>query len=436
MGLVLDIVPNHMATDPANPFWADPALREQFFDLDPVTGRHRRFFDIDDLAGVRQEDPAVFEATHELVLSLVADGVVDGLRIDHPDGLADPAGYLQRLRDGGVERVWVEKILDPGRAPARLAGQRHGRLRVPQRRLRAVRRSRRRGFDDSAVGDGVRRQPGIRRGRARGKARAGARDVRARASIGCTGSAPRSIWTISRSALAGLPVYRTYVEPAAGAVSELDRADVAELPEPVRRRLLLEEPAPAEFVTRFQQTTPAIMAKGVEDTAFYRYARLLALNDVGGDPSRFSIDVDRFHAGCVERRERFPLNLLTTMTHDAKRSADVRARIGALASVADEWRACVERWLELTEPLRSNGAPDDVERHFLFQTLVGAWPISSERIGEYMFKALARSEAQHELGGAGPRVGGRRRAVLPGVVRRSRVHLLAGGVRGSARAAR
>ena len=84
---------------------------------------------------------------------------------------------------------------------------------------------------------------------------------------------------------------------------------------------------------RFQQTTPAIMAKGVEDTAFYRYARLLALNDVGGDPSRFSNSVDRFHAGCVERVERFPLNLLTTMTHDAKRSADVRARIGALASV-------------------------------------------------------------------------------------------------------
>ena len=112
MGLVLDTVPNHMATDPANPFWSDPALREQFFDLDPVSGRWRRFFDVDDLAGVRQEDPAVFEATHELVLALVREGVADGLRIDHPDGLADPAGYLQRLRDGGAERVWVEKILN------------------------------------------------------------------------------------------------------------------------------------------------------------------------------------------------------------------------------------------------------------------------------------------------------------------------------------
>ena len=114
MGVVLDVVPNHMAADDANRYWADPELRARFFDIDPVTGRHRRFFDVDDLAGVRQEDEHVFEQTHALVLSLVAEGLVDGLRIDHPDGLADPAGYLARLRDRGAARVWVEKILDPG----------------------------------------------------------------------------------------------------------------------------------------------------------------------------------------------------------------------------------------------------------------------------------------------------------------------------------
>src|SRR5215212_9283371 len=114
LGLLLDIVPNHMATDDANPYWADPERRAQFFDLDPETGRHRRFFDIDHLAGVRQEDPEVFAATHALALRLVRDGLVDGLRIDHPDGLADPAQYLERLRDGGARHVWVEKILDPG----------------------------------------------------------------------------------------------------------------------------------------------------------------------------------------------------------------------------------------------------------------------------------------------------------------------------------
>jgi len=114
MGLILDIVPNHMAADDANRYWSDPELRRRYFDIDEETGRHRRFFDIDHLAAVRQEDEAVFEETHRLALALVRDRTVDGLRIDHPDGLADPAGYLRRLRDGGARHVWVEKILDPG----------------------------------------------------------------------------------------------------------------------------------------------------------------------------------------------------------------------------------------------------------------------------------------------------------------------------------
>ena len=108
LGIVLDIVPNHMATDEANRYWTDPSLRERFFDVDPVTGRHRRFFDIDDLAGVRQEDQSVFEETHRLVLGLVREGFVDGLRIDHPDGLSDPLQYLRaaarRGRGDGVDR--------------------------------------------------------------------------------------------------------------------------------------------------------------------------------------------------------------------------------------------------------------------------------------------------------------------------------------------
>ena len=160
------------------------------------------------------------------------------------------------------------------------------------------------------------------------------------------------------------------------------------------------------------------MAKGVEDTAFYRYGRLLALNDVGGDPSRFGITVEQFHAGNRERAERFPENLLTTQTHDAKRSADVRLRIAALAGMAEEWAATVERWLELTEPLRPDGAPDDAERLFIFQTLVGAWPIERERMTAYMEKALREAkrntnwvEQNADVGGGGQAV--RRRAVRP-----------------------
>ena len=123
-----------MAADDANPYWSDPERRAQFFDLDPETGRHRRFFDIDHLAGVRQEDPEVFAATHALALGLVREGLVDGLRIDHPDGLADPAQYLERLRDGGADARLGGEDPRPRRAPARLAGRGHGRLRVPQRR--------------------------------------------------------------------------------------------------------------------------------------------------------------------------------------------------------------------------------------------------------------------------------------------------------------
>jgi (1->4)-alpha-D-glucan 1-alpha-D-glucosylmutase len=138
------------------------------------------------------------------------------------------------------------------------------------------------------------------------------------------------------------------------------------------------------------------MAKGVEDTAFYRYGRLLSLNDVGGDPSRFGIGIDEFHAAGAERAERFPNALLTTMTHDAKRSADVRARIGALAGMADEWEQRVRRWFELNQPLRAaaRGArvPDRIEEYFVYQTLVGAWPIEVERVEAYIEKALREAK--------------------------------------------
>ena len=136
--------------------------------------------------------------------------------------------------------------------------------------------------------------------------------------------------------------------------------------------LLLEERGHDEFVTRFQQTSPPVTAKGVEDTAFYRYHRLLALNEVGGDPARFGhVGRRRSTPANAERARRFPRNLLVTSTHDTKRSADVRARIGALATMPGRGREHVRRWFALTEELRADGAPDDAERYMLFQTLVG-----------------------------------------------------------------
>jgi (1->4)-alpha-D-glucan 1-alpha-D-glucosylmutase len=128
------------------------------------------------------------------------------------------------------------------------------------------------------------------------------------------------------------------------------------------------------------------MAKGVEDTAFYRYLRLLALNDVGGDPGRFGISVDAFHAAAGARP---PLNLLVTQTHDTKRSGDVRARIGAIAGMAEQWEAHVRGWLELTSAVEG---PDDAERYLVFQTLAGAWPIEPERLDGYLEKALREAK--------------------------------------------
>src|SRR5581483_9123337 len=190
-------------------------------------------------------------------------------------------------------------------------------------------------------------------------------------------------------ALASLPVYRTYVEPWSGRVEEADRAALAHLPDELRRVLLLEERGHDEFVTRFQQTTGAVMAKGVEDTAFYRYVRLLALNEVGGDPGRFGISVEEFHRANVERAERFPRTLLAGTTHDTKRSADVRARIGALAGMAEQWAEHVTRW---RDRLAHEGPPDWTEELFVYQTLVGAWPLEPERLEAYLEKALREAK--------------------------------------------
>ncbi len=406
MGVILDIVPNHMAADDANRYWADPQLRAKFFDVDLVSGRHRRFFDIDDLAGVRQEDPEVFEETHALALALVREGLIDGVRVDHPDGLADPPGYLARLADRGVQRVWVEKILDAdervrdwpvsGTVGYEFLNDACALFVDPAGEEPLTRRwesvsGDRRTFGEVAFEAKLEQAGGTFRPEVEWLARElGANDGAAVAHIS-TESPSFDLEALAR-ALSSLPIYRTYVDPAAGRVEEADRRALEGVEPGLRRLLLLEAPAPPGFVTRFQQSTPAIMAKGVEDTAFYRYARLLALCDVGGDPSRFGIDAERFHAGCLERAERFPAALVTTMTHDAKRSADVRARIGALASIPEEWAAQVERWFELTESLRDGGAPDDVERYFLFQTLLGAWPIERERVQDYMIKALREAK--------------------------------------------
>jgi (1->4)-alpha-D-glucan 1-alpha-D-glucosylmutase len=402
MGIVLDVVPNHMATDEANRFWSDPALRERFFDVDHGAHppRHRRFFDIDELAGVRMEDPEVFQAVSGLALRLIAEGVIDGLRVDHPDGLTDPLQYLQRLRDGGAEHVWVEKILTPShphtaeqlRADWPVSGTVGYEFANDVAAL----------FVDPAAEPVLTELHASLTGDARPFAALAAEAKLEQAETAFTPEVERlrRLWPEVPSleqALAALPVYRTYVEPDTARVEAADREALAEaerhgLPAAIRRVLTLDDASvPAEFVRRFQQTTPPVMAKGVEDTAFYRYVRLLALNEVGGDPGRFGIDVDTFHAS---NRQRLALNLLVSSTHDTKRSGDVRARLCALSAMPEEWAGAVRSWFEVNAPLRDAklGAPTPAEELLIYQTLVGAWPIDAQRLEAYLVKALREAK--------------------------------------------
>jgi (1->4)-alpha-D-glucan 1-alpha-D-glucosylmutase len=386
LGIVLDIVPNHMAvSEEENPFWRDRELRAKFFDWDPATGWHRRFFDVDELAGVRVEDPEVFDVTHAKILELVHDGLVDGLRTDHPDGLANPREYLDRLRRSGANHVWVEKILEPGE---RLrdwpvegttgyefandvtalfvdpAGE------GPLTELYAELTGERRSFVEVAA--------------------------EAKLEIAHTTFAPefdrlRALYPHEalEDSAASLDVYRTYVEPETGLVGEEDRRANRLLPADLQRVLHLEERSPAldEFVVRWQQTTGPVMAKGIEDTAFYRYVRLAALNEVGGDPGRFSLAPAAFHEATVERADRHPRWLLASQTHDTKRAGDVRARIGALAGMPERWAEHVRFWRDVT-----GGMDDPNEEYLVWQTLVGAWPIVPLRLERYLEKALREAK--------------------------------------------
>jgi (1->4)-alpha-D-glucan 1-alpha-D-glucosylmutase len=381
LGVVLDIVPNHMAASDENPFWRDPLWRAKFFDLDWRTGLHRRFFDVGGLAGVRMEDPEVWEVTHAKVLELVEEGVIDGVRIDHPDGLANPRRYLERLRESGVEHAWVEKILEPGE---RLRPEWPVEGTTGYEFLNDVTAL----FVDPAGEEpltqlyeeltGERRSFGDVAGEAKLEQ---ARTTFAEEAAQLAAKLPFDA-DVER-ALASLHVYRTYVEPETGIVTDADRRAIEEagLPEDLARILLLEERGHDAFVVRFQQATPPVHAKGVEDTAFYRWNRFVALNEVGGDPGRFSLSVDEFHAANLARP---PHGLLATTTHDTKRSGDMRARLAGIASHPAEWAAIVRP--------RIAGWPDPNEAYLILQTVVAAWPLDEDRLGLYLEKALREAK--------------------------------------------
>ena len=377
---------------------------------------YRRFFDITTLAGLRVEDPRVFDATHDLVLSWVSDGVVDGLRIDHPDGLRDPEGYLRRLRDrAGDAWVVVEKILEPGeRLPSTwpvsgttgydflnqvgalfvdpdgeepltaLYGELTG---APTDFQEVAYEAKHQVMRDVLASDVNRLTAAFievceRNRRYRDYSRSELHDA-------------------LREVIACFPVYRTYGRADDRTISEDDVLRIHGAVAAARERrsdidhdlldflgailmLRVDDAEAAELAMRFQQLTGPVMAKGVEDTAFYRYNRLVSLNEVGGDPARFGVDTVEFHRANAEAAESWPARMLATSTHDTKRSEDVRARIGLLSEIPGSWASFVGRWMGRFE--------DANAEYLLYQTLVGAWPLSVERAVAYMEKAAKETK--------------------------------------------
>ena len=401
---------------------------------------YRRFFEITDLAGVRVEDPKVFEATHRLIARLARRGGVDGVRIDHPDGLADPREYLERLHRV-FTRPWivVEKILADyealpedwpvdGTTGYRFASVLTGVFidadaeaqfdRIWQRFT-----GERRSFEEISVesrylimGTTLFAEV-FMLSNWLARIAAGNRKTRDYTASGL------------RKALAELaahfPVYRTYV--SARGVADSDRRWIDWAISAAKRASRIADPGVFDFVRsvitleaaprgterrremlrftlRFQQFTAPVVAKGVEDTAFYRYNRLIALNEVGGHPARFGFSLKAFHAASEDRARRWPGTMLGSSTHDTKRSEDVRARLGLLSELPSLWRLWLRRWSLVNRSLRAEGssAPSRGDEYHYYQALVGIWPSSPpsdndlnslrERLKAYMLKAVREAK--------------------------------------------
>lgn len=406
---------------------------------------YRRFFDVNTLAAIRTEIAEVFEASHERVFRMIEKGEITGLRIDHIDGLWNPQVYLERLRERCPAQpiyLLVEKILArderlPSHWPVdgttgyEFASELTGLLVDPASEQQFTQ------FyasfaEDTRLEDLVYEKKLLITRMAMASevvALGGMLNRLSENNRHYRDFTLNQLTAAVRETIACFPVYRTYVSRG-DSVSDEDRLIVLRSVRKARSRnpsidkpifdflakmLLLEIPSgttPQEwdeqirFALKFQQCTGPVMAKGLEDTTFYIYNRLVALNEVGGEPGRFGMSLEHFHARCVERHERFPHTLLATSTHDTKRSEDVRARLAALSEFPDEWRKVVTKAVVANAghkaEIDGHHAPSPNEEYLLYQTLAGAWPLQSlsdetrpafvQRIQEYMVKALKEAK--------------------------------------------
>jgi (1->4)-alpha-D-glucan 1-alpha-D-glucosylmutase len=386
----------------------------------------RRFFDINTLAGLRVELPRVFDATHRKILSLYAEGLIDGVRIDHIDGLADPRLYSRKLRRSmaaagekrppsapqGPPYIVVEKILAPRErlAPAWLTDgttgydfmdQVSGVLHDPSGEAALTwmwtsLTGRPGDFADEE--QAARRQILSDNLASELNANAAALHRIARRDLVTRDYTLTAIRRALTEILVHFPVYRIYASRAGRSETDMQVIDRAvagarrtfraadrQLLDVVRRWLVDELPRSIaagprrserlRAMVRFQQLSAPTAAKSVEDTTFYRYGRLLSRNEVGSHPSQFSWSVAAFHAACAERQKRQPAAMLATATHDHKRGEDTRARLAVLSEIPDEWETAVNRWMRLNAIIKRENAPSAADEIMLYQTIVSAWPI-------------------------------------------------------------
>ncbi len=410
---------------------------------------YRRFFDINDLAGLRQESPQVFEATHRLVLRLLEQGKIHGLRIDHIDGLFNPAQYCQRLQRRAADALGL-----PGAQPLYLLVEKilahHERLRrdwpvagttgyefmnevnglfvnpenaslletVYQQFIEATMDFAQQVHEAKLL---VTREHMAGEMHVLGMqlARLAASHWRSRDfTIDALREALRAV-------VAQFPIYRTYVTPRR--VPQQDKGYIAWAVAQARkgaaepsifdflqavldtsiargRRALYSRAAVLAVAMHLQQYTGPVMAKGFEDTALYRYNRLIALNEVGGEPRRFGVSPGAFHQVNLRRLGQHPYGMLATATHDSKRGEDVRARIDALSEIPNEWLSHLQRWARLNHALRhevdGGVAPARNDEYFLYQTMLGAWPLAGPDADDFVERLCAATlkairEAKH-----------------------------------------
>ncbi|MDH6132519.1 (1-_4)-alpha-D-glucan 1-alpha-D-glucosylmutase [Kitasatospora sp. MAA4] len=369
---------------------------------------YRRFFTVNDLIAVRAEDPEVFQATHGVLLRLREEGVLDGFRVDHPDGLADPRGYLRRLAGAGrgayvvVEKIltgdeqlptdWpcagttgydalrrIDGVLTDGPGARRLAelyaahiGEHAGEA-VPE----AVTEEALQGRAEMIAPDGELAAEVERLVRLAGRIGA--------AEPALADHAPLAVRAALQELLTRYPVYRPY--PAAAARDVTTPESTEQFVTLLAHGRLGGGAAKDEFRTRFAQTASAVAAKGVEDTAFYRWHPLLSLNEVGGDPAHPGVDPADFHRWCAHIQQDWPLTMTALSTHDTKRSADARARLAVLAELPERWLAECSVWSRL-----AGGLPDRNAEWLLWQTLVAAWPIDAERLVSVLLKSVREAK--------------------------------------------